>query len=97
MVNMKFKVTAKDIQSGHKNNCVSCPIALVLRKALPEYNIQVMDDYIWVEFNRPGQFSFNNISLPHTAVKFIEEFDKTGSGEPFEFSLSAEGFFDANR
>lgn len=77
MASIKFNVTQEDIQKGIKRNPCYCPIALAVKRRIPDARVFVSDrillDGIWVMVAGPQ------------AESFIHNFDQTGEGEPFTF------------
>lgn len=91
---MKITVTQEDIREGARANCLKCPIALALERALKPlleldiwYRVQVNEDN--VEITNTGAESGRFAALlPEEAEEFIRRFDNRQPVEPFEFELN---------
>lgn len=79
---MKISVTKADITKGEPDDCLSCPIALALKRKVT--NVEVDSDNI--DFKWKGK-KYCNIRLPLEAVDFIEQFDCGEQVKPFTFTL----------
>lgn len=77
---MKIIVSAEDIKVGKAKSSQYCPLALVIRRALPDAGIiRVFSDYLYISGTR--------VSLPRKARNFIILFDSGQNVEPFDFEL----------
>ena len=85
---MKINVSWKHITHGDRNKCTTCPVALAIREALrcPPYDVLVTSG----EVDLYAKEKWDTVRLPSEATEFINNFDKTGTGEPFEFDLPLE-------
>lgn len=74
------KVTQEDIQTGAKDNCYRCPIALALNRALKK------PVTCWTY-----TYTIHNISytLPSVVSRFIVGFDGGDLVKPFEFQIES--------
>ncbi len=79
------KVTRNEIINGVKQKCHLCPIALALRRALPEANgvTSYLNSASW--YDRKGMRW--NADLPHAATTFVVRFDNGEPVQPFEFKI----------
>ena len=88
---IKISVTAEDIRDGEQNTPCFCPIALAIKRAIPDFKMLGVGK---------TEVNINNrrYTLPLIAVDFIEKFDARnfplkGYGKeiyslgPFEFFL----------
>jgi hypothetical protein len=89
---LKVSVTQADIDSGHRNDCTECPIALAINRAAPfdlAYSFKVRHSYVEVFMNnKTGANEF--WELPYEAKMFIRNFDKNKPVKPFEFEIKME-------
>lgn len=79
---MKIKVTKDDIRNGMVGSALYCPVALAIRRAMPEATD------VGVGFTIAGFVIGDeeiNADLPDEAVQFIRSFDEGDPVEPFEF------------
>lgn len=79
---MKIEVTDDDIRQGTKGNCVRCPVALAIERALGKdlaFEPWVVGDAAWVGLRR--------CTLPRKARNWIRRFDRELSVAPFTFDL----------
>jgi hypothetical protein len=76
---MTINVTQSDIQKGSRNNCVMCPIALAIRRAIPGSAVLVGGKRV--------DINGKNYDLPESARKFIYQFDNDTQVIPFSFTL----------
>ncbi len=75
-----IKVTQSDIFRGAKMECDTCPIALAVRRVMPQANVQVTPYSIVF-----GYKLHNQIPLPEIARNFIRRFD---AGDEMEESFT---------
>ena len=74
-----IKVTAKDIESGKREQSGFCPVALALRRTFRE--ARVWKDELWLGSNR-------SIPTPRAAASFIERFDDGKKVKPMSFVVT---------
>jgi hypothetical protein len=82
---MIIKVKQKHIRKGIKSSPTSCPIALAVTEHLNKDGLNV--DQAGVYKRQTGEQIF---TLSRSAQRFIQKFDKTGKGKPFNFKLNYE-------
>lgn len=76
----KITVTQEDIEKGRRGDYGACPIALAIKRAIPDGGfISVDDEEILVGHNR-----FESIEA---VWSFVYSFDAGDAVEPFEFTL----------
>lgn len=81
---VKIDVTQEDIEKGITGSCTRCPVALALRRAVPEAtNAVVRKDCISVN---PYDFYVESIT-PQKVAWFIFDFDGGGPAHPFTFEV----------
>lgn len=81
---IRVEVTKEDIESGIKANCIHCPVAKGLQRALACGEIKVGVN----GFDFLGKNGWNfGIELPVFVSLKIQLFDATGEMEPFGFDL----------
>lgn len=97
---IEVEVTAEDIKSGSRGNCVSCPVARALLRTLKyiawegtshNFNSVVVNvDSGNIKYYYPYPKLINMVETPPVAAYFIDCFD-TGVGEfgPFKFKVLA--------
>lgn len=96
---MKIEVTQDDIDKGQASNCVSCPIALALKRQCPEFatvNVKYSFAFFWSNPTNWKDMDYKPVGdcvaeLPFEARKFIGRFDIGLPVEPFEFELEIKG------
>lgn len=96
---MKIHVTQEHINKGRRRNVNACPIALALREALhlPKYEkdpMAIMVNADYYSFLNPSLVFYRYIyKLPHSAQRFIKNFDNKGITEvkPFNFIIELSG------
>lgn len=76
---MKIEVTQRYIELGIPRSTVSCPVALAVRRQLPDENIEVGDDGLWVNLRLH--------ELPRSVRQRIKRFDQRKNIRPFTFEL----------
>jgi len=76
-----IRVTAEDIASGKRKHGGSCPIALALRRYLPDVPISVGNMFILYDADEI------QVPLPKSAQLFISSFDRGLTVLPFSFRL----------
>lgn len=81
---MKIYVTQEDINNGTPVSAYSCPIALAIKKALPNYTPCVMSDSIKLV----SMDDFSSIANPESVRRFISRFDNSKPVKPFNFILN---------
>lgn len=77
---MKVKVLQHHIEQGVPDRSAHCAIALALREQLPESDVYVRKDRVFIG-NRTWWFT------DYTPVEFIQCFDAGLRVEPIEFEL----------
>jgi len=80
---MKIQVTQGDIDSGVRNNCTMCPVALAIKGQSNLEHIAV--SRFDVSFWRDHHWAFS--PLPFEVIQFIAYFDEGKTVEPFIFDL----------
>lgn len=81
MREVAVRVTAGDIAHGFRNSCSDCPIALALKRALPEFDnkLSVDTDSFY------GDWDGEMHPLPQKAQDFIFDLDAGRHVKPFTF------------
>lgn len=81
---MIITVTKENIEQGVAKNCRKCPIALAVAALIrPDVTLQI--DEICCILNMGAHH--DTFSLPCSARKFINHFDKQQEVAPFKFEL----------
>lgn len=91
---LEVQVTSKDIREGRERSCIACPIALAIKRLLPDAYIEVGSTGVNFYRNTSDESPFYTSVLPDKAAHFIEDFDDDLSIirlEPFSFSLYIPG------
>lgn len=83
MSRVKISVTQDDINSGVRNACLDCPIALAIKRA--GHIAKVGSEVVYLPPN--VRRAFRPTSLPRSAQRFIRRFDQAKPVEPFNFFL----------
>ena len=78
-----IEVTQEDIIEGIPGFCDSCPIALAARRTFPGQSIRVFEGEISVVGGGPCR----SFATTKEADKFIRDFDKRKSVQPFTFAV----------
>lgn len=85
---MRIEVIEEDIKKGVPKNTTLCPVALAIKRAIPEEyhkTVSVQSDECF--FSLDGKI-LNCYSYPDEVVKQIDNFDWFGLGmEPFSFEI----------
>jgi hypothetical protein len=81
---VKISVTADDIARGVRGLCDSCPIALAMKRLLPDSDIDVENEFVSI--------NQRDVSLPAEARDFVGAFDL--SDEEFEECWPVPGPFE---
>lgn len=84
---VKIEVTERDIEEGTKKQCFSCPIARAMSRVFPNVRARVSYTYVSLGCDQWGHAGYI-AELPIEAHRFIERFDRTGRGKPFEFEVT---------
>jgi hypothetical protein len=84
MSRIKISVTQKNINSGTRDECTTCPVALAIITRTGR-NVLVASDC--VDFSPDNYYSGKMIPLPRSARRFINRFDQAKPVEPFNFFL----------
>jgi hypothetical protein len=79
-----IEVTEEDIKKGEPDNCVSCAIALAVRKMFPTCRVDV-DEQIRLRENKQNPEWDAHYELPLEAKEFIMRFDARCEVKPFSF------------
>jgi hypothetical protein len=78
---LKIQVTGEDIANGKPDDCESCPIALAMKRAIPDLD--------WIEVDGDAQWGTTDggfgTRFPEVAKNFIRAFDSGDPVKPFEF------------
>jgi hypothetical protein len=83
---VRIRVTQEDIDRGARTAPTACPIALAVRRALPELDQpRVCSRRIY-----PDGAINADVLLPQAAQDFIDRYDNALAVEPFEFELDLE-------
>lgn len=85
MISAVIRVTAEDISGAPfpTKSYMECPIARALRRGLPPgYRRDVYVRQRWFCVTGSGR-----VPLPEAVWSFIDIFDRTGGGAPFEFTI----------
>lgn len=86
---MIVNVTKKHINSGKRNNCYECPIALAIIDAVDCDTIYVDETSVGYGYREDdGNTRRISHNLPRSAVRFIKRYDYEKSVKPFKFILS---------
>ncbi len=87
---MKYtiNVTQEDINSGIRQQCLHCPVAIAAKRIFPNKCISVVPAHI-----RVGKNEFDNgilYKLPDDVAQWITDFDwkHNFNPEPFSFEIS---------
>lgn len=93
-VNVRVSVTPEDIACGAKGSYTSCPIALAVRRAVPELTYaSVSDTMVSARTKIPkGSDARYHGTLPKEAGDFVNAFDWGKEVVPFDFSLTLEQY-----
>lgn len=75
---MTVTVTQQDINNGHKRNCGHCPIALAVRRVIPD--VYVGGYHVFID-------EIATYKLPDVAIEFIKAFDNERPVKPFSFDI----------
>jgi hypothetical protein len=78
---LHIEVTAEDIEQGHPNDPLSCPVARAIKRVMgrPHVWVSVGDDEVC--------FDDTDIELPLFVAMFVMEFDDGEDVVPFAFDL----------
>lgn len=84
-----IEVTQDDINNGVRKSETSCPIALALKRALPDRTIRAdTNSLILCERSTEGECIFHKIvGTPLSVMTFIMKFDEQFPVQPFAFEL----------
>lgn len=80
---LKIDVTQEDIDKGTPEKSNSCPIALALKRQLPEaeeISVDIVSDFMIDEQRYIGD-------LPKSGEMFIQDFDNHKQVNPFSFEM----------
>lgn len=79
---MKISVTKADIAKGEPGDCMSCPVALALKRKASKVTVgSTVADFKW-----KGR-KYLEVRLPLEAIEFIAKFDCGASVKPFTFNI----------
>lgn len=78
-------VNMHDITDGNQGSCWDCPVALAVRRALPDYTVVVFDDSISLLARKTDEQ--HSINISEDVEAFIRSFDNDGDVRPFSFEL----------
>jgi hypothetical protein len=89
---MKLTLTKTHIKQGIREDCLCCPLALVLREATGLY-WRVDWDYVrgkmlLVAVACAGLNKWHRVVLPESCVQFVRSFDTGTTPKPFEFEFN---------
>ena len=84
-MNLTITVTAADIENGLPMYCGKCPIALAVKRAAGEWNVNVAQDDIQIYHHQLGQRA---AKTSRRARRFVRRFDSGKNVEPFTFRAS---------
>lgn len=89
---MKISVTPADIESGRAKDAGRCPIALALRRLLPNERLPIYVGTATIEFTVEDGSAFKHPvyierDLPEEAKQFVFDFDCQQTVVPFEFFI----------
>lgn len=76
---MRVRVTAEDIRLGKRMDCLDCPVARALQRAVGR-SVRV-----YASEKMAGQKVYR---LPTSAARFIDQFDIGKKVRPFEFRVT---------
>jgi hypothetical protein len=84
---INFYVGKNDIKHGKRRACQECPVALSVRRRLPNCRVTVREDYVSIV--RSNGLNTRQIQdLPKHVTQFIKKFDRLKkSVKPIRFSL----------
>ena len=84
---VRVRVTQDDIDAGVRCDCVRCPVALALMRAVPGCR-EALVDCARFDMDMVDGPNLYDVPLPIEVVNAIADFD-TGAGmSPFEFDLT---------
>lgn len=78
---IRVNVTQEDIDSGHKNSCSRCPVALAVGRIFP--NNEMMDVVECIRVGYKG--SYTEYAITKQTNRFINDFDNGEKVSPFKF------------
>lgn len=75
---IKICVTKKDIENGKRREANKCPVSLAIKRTT-KTPVNVTRNYV--------RYKGYAYAVPRSVNRFIQKFDKTGLGVPFNFNL----------
>lgn len=92
---VKISVTEKDIAKGRRDDCVACPIALAIKRTLP--NVEQINvtasNFSLIGRDKRGTRCYEGGFLPFAVRFFIIRFDNGRTVQPFEFEIEVDECF----
>jgi hypothetical protein len=80
---LTVRVEQRHIDDGERHSCTRCPIAQALNEQLP-------GDALWrvSALGARRLDAYRPVDLPHTALRFVEDFDRERDVQPFSFTIT---------
>ena len=78
----KIKIEQDQIDRGRKGHCAMCPVSLAITE---QTGLLCTVGYAKIALE-PG-VDYRSMDTPKSVIKFISEFDISGTGQPFNFFL----------
>lgn len=94
-MNIHISITQDDIDKGKKNSACWCPVALAIRREIPE--VDQRNVVVAISMTYIIGYPYYAASNPPIVHNFIMDYDNDKSVKPFEADLSFNVCYDSDK
>jgi len=84
---MKISVTQEHIDSGVRNACSRCPVALAIAEHVRNGIFVHVNRHLAFKNDKDKKYLWESVLLPENVLDLIHHFDRAGTVKPIEFDL----------